>query len=72
MLNLFGKEKPWVLLGISRREYEGLRLWKKTKLSRKEFALLLASLPDAFFKEVKLCVDAEKIIQAIFSKSKEK
>ena len=67
---LFGKEKPWVLLGISRKEYDSLRLWKKTKLSRKEFDSLLSSLPDSFFKEVKLCVDAEKIVQAIFSKSK--
>ena len=57
MKTLFGKEKPWVLLGISRKEYEGLRLWKKTKLPRNEFDLLLASLPDGFFKDVKLRVD---------------
>lgn len=72
MKTLFGKEKPWILLGISRKEYEGLRLWKKTKLSRNEFDLLLASLPDGFFKDVKLRVDVEKLVQAIFSKSNEK
>ena len=72
MKALFGKEKPWILLGISRKEYEGLRLWKKTKLPRNEFDLLLASLPDEFFKDVKLRVDVEKLVQAIFSKSKEK
>jgi len=72
MGNLYGKEKPWVLLGISRKEYEYLRLWKKTKLSRNEFDLLLVSLPDEFFKDIKLRVDVEKLIQAIFSKSSDK
>ncbi|MEL7640374.1 MAG: hypothetical protein AAGU21_12085 [Solidesulfovibrio sp.] len=72
MPNLFGREKPWVLLGISRKEYDSLRLWTRVKLSRNEFGILLTSLPDEFFKDVKLRVDVEKLIQAIFSKSGEK
>jgi hypothetical protein len=64
--NKFDKEKPWVLLGVTRREYESARMWKKTKLSRKEFDVLLSSLPSEFFKEMNLIADGEKLIESIF------
>lgn len=61
-------EKPWALMGISRKDYEKARMWKKTKLSRKEFDALLSSLPVEFFKEIQLIADGERLTESIFGK----
>lgn len=66
--NEFEKEKPWALLGISRKEYESARMWKKTKLNRKEFDELISSLPAEFFKEMQYIADGERLVESIFGK----
>ena len=66
--NEFEKEKPWALLGISRKKYESARMWKKTKLTRKEFDELISSLPAEFFKEMQYIADGERLVESIFGK----
>lgn len=60
------KEKPWAVMGVSRKQYESARIWKKTKLSRKKFDDLICSLPPDFFKELQLVSDGERLVEAIF------
>lgn len=47
--NKFKEEKPWALLGATRKDYDIAKPWKKTKLSKEEFGKLICSLPPEFF-----------------------
>lgn len=60
------KNKPWAVLKITRRQYETARLWKKTKLGRKEFDELICSLPEGFIDHVMLEHDADKLVATLF------
>ena len=71
MVLSINKEKPWAVMGITRREYESARMWKKTKLNRKEFDKLIISLPPDFFKEMQLEADGQRLIEALFGKDGE-
>ena len=65
---LSNKEKPWAVMGVTRRQYESARMWKKTKLTRKEFDKLISSLPPEIFKEMQLEADGQRLIEAVFGK----
>ena len=60
------KNKPWVVLGMTRKDYCASRPWKKTKLNRKEFENMISVLPPEVFQEIKLQADAEKLAEALF------
>lgn len=60
------KNKPWVVLGLSRKDYCASRPWKKTKLNRKDFENLISVLPPEIFQEIKLQADAEHLLASIF------
>jgi len=60
------EEKPWAVMGISRKQYETARLWKKVKMQRDKFDDLICSLPPEFFSEMNLIADGEKLAEAIF------
>lgn len=65
---LSNKEKHWAVMGVTRRQYESARMWKKTKLTRKEFDKLISSLPPEIFKEMQLEADGQRLIEAVFGK----
>lgn len=61
-------EKPWATLGISRRQYDTAKPWKKAKMSKNEFAKLVCMVPPEAIKSLKEHADAEMLIEAAFGK----
>ncbi len=59
-------EKPWAILGYSRKRYEALRLWKRAGVSREKFEDFLRLMPHEALKLIKDNADAEKLTAAIF------
>jgi len=53
-------------MGISRKQYETARLWKKVKMPRGKFDELISSLPPELFAELQLVADGERLAEAIF------
>lgn len=60
------KNKPWAILKISRRQYETVRPWKKSGMSRPMFEELLATLPEGFIDQLRLEADAERLLRTVF------
>lgn len=60
------EEKPWAVMGISRKQYETARLWKKVKMPRGKFDELISSLPPEMFTDLRLHADGERLAEAIF------
>lgn len=60
------KEKPWAILGISRREYDKARPWKKAGMSKEAFADLVRAVPPEAVKILKDEAQAEILTAAIF------
>ncbi|WP_243367391.1 hypothetical protein [Fundidesulfovibrio soli] len=46
-------EKPWAILGISRKRYESSKPWKGAKISREQFEQSLRLLPNEIVREMK-------------------
>ena len=61
-------EKPWAILGISRRQYDTAKPWKKAKMSKEEFAKLVSMVPPEAIKHLKEVADAETLLEAAFGK----
>ena len=61
-------EKPWAILGISRRQYDTAKPWKKAKMSKEEFAKLVCMVPPEAIKRLKDHADAEMLLEAAFGK----
>ena len=61
-------EKPWAILGISRRQYDTVKPWKRAKMSKDEFAKLICSVPPEAIKHLKDLADAEPLLEAAFGK----
>lgn len=61
-------EKPWAILGISRRQYDTAKPWKKAKMSKEEFAKLVCLVPPEAVKHLKDIADAEALLEAAFGK----
>lgn len=61
-------EKPWAILGISRRQYETAKPWKKARMSKGAFGKLLCMVPPEAIKKLKDVADAERLIEAAFGK----
>lgn len=69
MMSLSGKitpEKPWAILGITRRQYDVARPWKKAKMSKEDFAKLVRDVPPEAIKNLKEHADAEMLLEAAF------
>lgn len=52
-------EKPWAILGISRKRYEASKPWKGAKMSRDQFEQSLRLLPNEIVQEMKLHAAAD-------------
>jgi hypothetical protein len=59
-------EKPWAILGISRRQYDTVKPWKRAKMSKDEFAKLICLVSPEAIKSLKEHADAERLIEAAF------
>jgi hypothetical protein len=64
------QEKPWVIMGMSRKQYERARPWKAApkRMSRNAFENLVRELGYDFFKELRTQAEAESLVEAIFGK----
>jgi hypothetical protein len=59
-------EKPWAILGISRRHYEASKPWKAAKMSRDQFEQSLRVLPNEIVQEMKPHAAAEFLTEKLF------
>lgn len=66
MLQKLKREKPWVKLRKSRREYERTRPWAKSGMDRKQWEELVLLFPDEVIDEIYRDADAEKLVEAMF------
>ncbi len=69
MLKTLKNEKPWVILRVSRRQYETAKPWVRAKLPRKKFEELLAMMPDGFIDHCHREAEADRLVEAIFGKA---
>jgi len=65
----FSSDKPWAILGITRRQYDAAKPWKKANMSKEEFAKLVRVVPPEAVKSLKEHADAEILLEAAFGKS---
>lgn len=61
-------EKPWAILGISRRQYDTAKPWKRAKMSKEKFAKLVCMVPPEAIARLKDVADAEVLLEAAFGK----
>lgn len=62
-------EKPWAILGISRRQYDSAKPWKKANMSKEEFAKLVCMVSPEAIKSLKEQADVEMLLKAAFGKN---
>ena len=72
VMNLFKKlkreNKPWAVLGMSRREYEAKRPWKVAGVSRDHFEEITVMVPAEIIERLKEEAQAELLVEQIFGK----
>lgn len=63
--------KPWAILGISRKEYEARRPWAKAGQSRERFEDLLLALGEhpEVLQDLRDYAEAEALTEMIFGQS---
>lgn len=62
------KDKPWAILGITRKQYDSARPWKSAGVSREEFARIVRAAPQELIKSLCDEAHADKLIEAMFGK----
>ncbi len=62
-------EKPWAILGISRKQYAAAKPWKKAGMTKERFAELLNLIPHEAMQILKDEADAERLVEGIFNNS---
>ena len=62
------ENKPWAVLGMSRREYEAKRPWKVAGVSRDHFEEITVMVPAEVIAELKLHAEAELLLEKVFGK----
>lgn len=62
-------EKPWAILGISRRQYDAAKPWKRAKMSKEVFAKLVLMVPPEAIKSLNEQADVEMLLEAAFGKN---
>ncbi|WP_243367332.1 hypothetical protein [Fundidesulfovibrio soli] len=61
-------EKPWAILGISRKHYESSKPWKRSKYSRDKFEQLLKLFPDEAIQVLKLNAAADLLTESCLNR----
>jgi len=59
-------EKPWAILGITRRQYDTAKPWKRAKMTKEAFAKIVCMVPLEAIKSLKEHADAEMLLEAAF------
>jgi hypothetical protein len=60
-------EKPWAILGITRKKYAVARPWKKAGMTKEKYAEVLNLFPhEAMQKILKDEADAKRLMEGIF------
>jgi len=59
-------EKPWAILGITRKKYAAVKPWKKAGMTKEKYAEMLNLFPHEAMKILKDEVDAERLVESIF------
>jgi len=62
------ENKPWAVLGMSRREYEAKRPWKVAGVSRDHFEDITVMVPAEIIERLKEEAQAELLVEQIFGK----
>lgn len=65
------EEKPWAVLGVSRRQYEIAKPWKKANMSKGKFEDILKMVPNEVIQDLKLYAMAELLTERMFESSNE-
>jgi len=60
--------KPWAVLGMSRREYEAKRPWKVAGVSRERFEKVTVLVPGDLIQQFKEEAQAELLVEQFFGK----
>lgn len=65
-------EKPWAILGISRKQYVAAKPWKKAGMTKEKFSEMLNLIPHEAMQILKDEADAERLVGKIFGQTDEK
>lgn len=65
-------EKPWAILGITRKQYAAAKPWKKAGVSKEKYAEMLNLMPHEAMQILKDEADAAKLVDSIFGQSDHK
>ena len=64
--NKIHQEKPWAILGWTRKQWKVRRLWKQAGVTEKKMSQLLHALDQSTIQEMKDHVMAEALTESIF------
>lgn len=62
----FKAEKPWAVLGWTRKQWKSIRPWKSANMSEDRYAEMLRALDHETIKDIKDHAMAEKLVDEIF------
>ena len=60
------QEKPWAILGWTRKQWKQSKMWKKAVVSEEKMARIILSLDQETLKELKDHAAAEVLVENIF------
>ncbi|GAB6060637.1 hypothetical protein [Desulfonatronum parangueonense] len=67
--SILTSEKPWAILGITRKQYTAAKPWKKAGMTKEKYAEMLSLMPHEAMKILKDEADAERLVNEIFKGS---
>ncbi|MGM0423634.1 MAG: hypothetical protein ACQEQX_01795 [Thermodesulfobacteriota bacterium] len=65
----FQQEKPWAILGWTRKQWKRSKMWKKAGVSEEKMARLVQSLDHETIQNLKDHAQAEVLVDKIFGES---
>ena len=60
------REKPWAILGITRKKYDTIKPWKKAGMTKEKYSEMLNLMPHEAMQILKDEADAERLMESIF------
>ncbi len=64
--NIIQQEKPWAILGWTRKQWKARRLWKKAGVTEEKMSQLLQTLDHSTIQDMKDYAMSELITDKIF------
>ena len=68
-MNPLRRIKPWQRIGLSKRQYLTEKPWKGSDLSREKFERIMSVVPQEYLDELRITVEAEMLVEAVFGQS---